>query len=96
MRFDPDVMYYGARLNLSNAGTVAPQTVCEGCLGSACLVLNSVLIQRQPGAAGGDVLIGQPGPGDANFATWRGGSDAGCRAVPVRAVTWGQVKSLYR
>ena len=96
MRFEPDVMYHGARLTISNVGTVAPQTVCAGCSGSACLVLNSVLIQRQPGAAGGDVFIGQPGPDDANFATWQGGSTAGCVAVPVRAVTWGRVKSLYR
>jgi len=95
MRFDPEVMYYGARLTISNVGTVASPT-CAGCSGSACLVLNSVLIQRQPGAAGGDVFIGQPGPGDANFATWQGGSSAGCVAVPVRALTWGRVKSLYR
>ena len=96
MRFDPDVMYYGARLTISNVGTAAPQSVCQGCPGPACLVLNSVLIQRQPGATGGDVFIGQPGPGDANFATWQGGAGAGCTAVPVRAVTWGQVKGLYR
>jgi hypothetical protein len=96
MHFDPGVMYYAARLNISNVGTVAPQAVCAGCLGSACLVLNGVVIQRQPGAVGGDVFIGQPGPGDANFATWQGGSSAGCTTVPVRAVTWGRVKSLYR
>jgi hypothetical protein len=96
MQFDPGVMYYGARLAISNVGTVAPQAVCAGCSGSACLVLNSVLIQRQPGAVGGDVFIGQSGPDNANFATWQGGSIEGCRTVPVRAVTWGRVKSLYR
>jgi len=96
MRFDPDVMYYGASLVIGNARTVAPQAVCAGCAGSACLVLNSVLIQRQPGASGGDVFIAQPGAGDANFATWQGGATEGCRTVPVRSLTWGQIKSLYR
>jgi hypothetical protein len=83
--------YDGARLVLSNARTSS----CTGCLGAACLVLNSVRILRQPGAIGGDVLLTTPGFGDANWAYWQGGT-ANCSLVPVRKMTWGQVKGLYR
>jgi hypothetical protein len=62
----------------------------------ACLVLNSILVRRSPGAVGGDSFVSTPGPGDANRATWQG-TGADCSAVPVRRQsTWGAVKSLYR
>jgi hypothetical protein len=92
---DSSSMYLGARLSLSNALTVGV-TSCGGCLDPACLVLNSILVRRQPGATGGDVFLGVPGPDDANWATWRGGTGADCAAVPVRSVTWGRLKGLYR
>jgi hypothetical protein len=44
---------------------------------------------------GGDLLLDTPGPEGANRATWQG-SGADCDAVPVRARTWGLLKSLYR
>jgi hypothetical protein len=88
-------MYYGARLSLRNGNTAPPQTVCFGCSGSACLVLNSILVRRLPGAPGGDVTLVEPGAGNANFATWQG-TTADCFQVPVRNRTWGQIKSLYR
>ena len=59
-------------------------------------MLNSVIVKRQPGTAGGDVILGEPGPGNANWATWQGGSGANCATVPARAVTWGRLKGLYR
>ncbi len=81
--------YYAARLMLENDGT----TSCLGCMEGACMVLNSIEIVR----LGRDpVVLTAPGPGQANWVTWQGGGGASCSAVPVRSVTWGQVKSLYR
>ena len=91
-QLDASSMYYGARLTITNVNT----TACTGCAGPACLVLNSVIVKRQPGTAGGDVILGEPGPGNANWATWQGGSGANCATVPARAVTWGRLKGLYR
>ena len=91
-QLDASSMYYGARLTIANANTAT----CTGCAGHACLVLNTVVVKRQPGAPGGDVPIDVPGPANANWATWQGGSGADCAAVPVRPVTWGQLKGLYR
>ena len=81
---------------MGHALTTGEGTVCGGCAGSACLVLNGMWIRRQPGAVGGDVLLSEPGTGQANWATWQGGTGADCAAVPVRAVTWGRLKGLYR
>ena len=92
----PAEMYYGARLTITNIGTVSPGNVCPGCGEPACLVLNSILLRRQPGAQGGDVFLAAPAPANGNFATWQGGTGADCLAVPVRPVTWGRLKSLYR
>jgi hypothetical protein len=95
-QLDATSMYYAARLTILNLNTVPPEAVCQGCGSPACLVLNGIIIRRQPGAAGGDVYLSTPGEDNANFATWQGGAGANCAAVPVRAVTWGRVKSLYR
>lgn len=88
-------MYYAAVLTITNDLTVGG-TACGGCAGPACLVLNSILVRRQPGTAGGDIYVTVPGPDGANFATWQGGAGANCVTVPVRPVTWGQIKGLYR
>lgn len=69
---------------------------CAGCLAPACLVLNGITIRRLPGAPGGDVIISSVGAGNPNWVTWRGGAGADCSLVPVRAVTWGRIKTLYR
>lgn len=92
---DGTSMYYAARIQLSNAGTVGTSS-CGGCAQPACLVLNSILVGRVPGSPGGDYFLQVPGAGDANWARWQGGVGADCAAVPVRNVAWGQVKSLYR
>ena len=93
---DATSLYYAAKLTLTNNNTVAPATVCDGCLGTACLVLNSIIVRRQPGAIGGDITLTVPGPGEATYATWQGGAGADCALVPVRAVTWGRIKGMYR
>lgn len=95
VHLDSTSMYYAARLTLTNALTDGA-TSCAGCLHPACLVLNSILVRRQPGAVGGDVFLSVPGPNDANWATWQGGTGANCSAVPARTVTWGRLKGLYR
>jgi hypothetical protein len=92
---EADRVYYAARLVLTHALTTGG-TVCAGCAQPACLVLNGMWIRRQPGAAGGDVQLSAPGTDPANWATWQGGEGADCAAVPVRAVTWGRIKGLYR
>jgi hypothetical protein len=90
--------YYAARFSLDYAKTVDGGS-CAGCSGAACLVLNAVLLgrpPRPPGVPGGVVLLDTPGPGNPNWVTWQGGSGADCNSVPVKRVTWGRVKALYR
>ncbi len=86
-----DTMYYAARVVFGNDRTGS----CPGCQAPACLVLNSILIGRLPGAPGGDLVLDQPGAQGSNQATWHG-QGADCAAVPVKAHTWGALKSLYR
>jgi hypothetical protein len=59
-------------------------------------VLNSIEVERTAGAPGGNILLQSPGPGNANWAQWNGGQGADCALVPVRKVTWGRVKGIYR
>ena len=92
---DSEGTYYAARLTITNTRTIGTGA-CAGCLQPVCLVFNSITVLRQPGAAGGDQFLSEPGPGQANWATWQGGLGADCVAVPVRAVTWGRIKGLYR
>jgi hypothetical protein len=90
-RLEASTMYHAVRLVLRNQRT----SQCPGCALPACLVLNSILVGRLPGAPGGDLLIQTPGPDLANRATWQGGAGE-CAAVPVRPGSWGRIKSLYR
>jgi len=89
---DGTSMYYAARIILANSRTVG---TCSGCAEAACLVLNSIIIGRTEGS-GGNYFLQTPGPGEANWALWQGGSGASCAAVPIRNRTWGRVKGLYR
>ena len=91
----PGPTYYAMSLTISDAHTVDPNG-CPGCLTPVCLVLNSIALRRQPGAAGGDVLVDSPGGAGANWATWQQGTGADCAAVPSRRVTWGRIQSLFR
>lgn len=90
-RLEAGPMYYAAKLLFRNSRT----SLCDGCLEPACLVLNSILVGRLPGASGGDVLLQASGPNQAQRATWQG-TGADCDAVPVLPRTWGAIKSLYR
>lgn len=91
----PDTTYHAVRLVLSFDRTTG-LVVCSGCVPSACLVMNSILVRRLPGALGGDIQLVVPGPTNSNWATWRASGTGLCSAVPVRPATWGQIKSLYR
>lgn len=68
---------------------------CPGCMAPVCFVFNSAEVHRVPGAPGGDPPpFVTASPTNGNQATWAGG--IGCAAVPARARTWGQIKTLYR
>ena len=92
---DGTSMYYAARITLKHDRTTGAGS-CSGCEGSACLVLNSIIIGRLAGSTGGNHFLQMPGPGEANWARWQGGGGANCAAVPVRNRAWGQLKGLYR
>ena len=93
--FANDTSYLAIRLVLSYDRT---QNIgaCAGCTFTTCLVFNSVLVRRLAGAAGGDITLSQPGPGNSNWATWRlADTGVSCAMVPVRNLTWGRIKTLY-
>ena len=72
--------------------------VCAGCALPACIVFNSLELNQSVGSPGGDIII-LTGAAVRNFITWQGGAVGGngCPLeVPVRNVTWGRVKSIYR
>jgi len=72
--------------------------VCAGCSSPACLVMNELSLYQTVGAAGGDIIT-YTTAATRQYLTWQGGAigGAGCPAtVPVRNVTWGSIKSLYR
>jgi hypothetical protein len=83
--------YNAVRLVLTSTRTDS----CSGCPSAACLVLNSILLNRSPAAVGGNRFVSTPAPGAGNWATWQG-TGADCAAVPVRRTSWGSIKSLYR
>lgn len=92
---DATSSYYAARIIIKHAKSSGDPS-CAGCDAGACLVLNSILIGRLPGAPGGDYVLQIPGGGAGNWAHWQGGGGANCAAVPVRNRAWGQLKGLYR
>jgi len=92
---DATSVYYGLKLVIGNLFTYGFGS-CAGCSEPACLVLNSIEIERTAGAPGGDLFLQTPGGGNGNWARWGGTPATDCTLVPTRAVTWGRVKSLYR
>lgn len=91
LSLDATHQYYGLKLILDNANL----TICGGCTTPVCLVLNSIWLRR-PSIVGGDMLLTQPGPLGANWASWRAENTPDCQSVPVHRTTWGLLKSLYR
>jgi hypothetical protein len=73
-----------------STGTIA----CAGCDAGACLVLNSVQLLRAPGSPGGDPVYSDPITPAGQQVTWQAG--APCKSVPVRRVSWGRIRALYR
>ena len=95
---------YAFKMVVNNAKTVGPGS-CAGCQDDLCLVLKSILIHQTPGTPEGDRWLGNPDL--SQVAAWQGGSWSwnhlqpggvctGDCPTPVRARTWGQIKSLYR
>ncbi len=64
---------------------------CAGCGQMACLLLNSIKLDRPVGV--GDVFL--TAPLFRNFVIWQPVAGT-CFGDPVRRTTWGSVKSLYR
>lgn len=76
---------------------------CAGCSTPACIYLRSVEVFLLTGTTAAVTLTSPVNGTDANTATWQSGAGvpalpggACSGAVPVRASTWGEVKSLYR
>jgi hypothetical protein len=92
---DATSVYYAVRLTIQNTYATGA-AACTGCRDGACLVLNSIEVERTQGAPGGDLFLQTPGSGNSNWALWRGAVGADCTLVPARNMTWGRVKSLYR
>lgn len=88
--------YYFFRLTLSHVKATGNGS-CGGCATKACLVLE--LIELSDPSLGPDHLTLNT-PIFRQYVTWQGGQ-SNCPGVdqtpvPVRASTWGLVKSLYR
>ena len=83
--------YYAVRFAFQND----PGSMCPGCQAAACLLLNSIRLVRIPGAVSGDVVLDTAADVASNRVTWQSAS-ATCNAVPVRRLSWGQIKMLYR
>lgn len=87
------VEYFSCNVVITNAKSV--NSACTGCSTPVCLVLNSVKVTTPTPLAGTDVTISGATTAGSNEITWQG-AGANCASVPVRNVTWGAVKALYR
>lgn len=94
VRIEGGTSYYAALVQIALQRTMGPAS-CLGCLAEACLVLNSIQVQRLPGTLPETVVLEPTVAGTPGWATWQ--NDGGlCGVVPVRNRTWGAVKTLYR
>ena len=89
---------YYFKASFSNAKTTGTGS-CAGCTDGACIVLNSLELDQQPGVEGGNTII--TNPLDSQYVLWQAGGNSvtpgGCpQATPTKNATWGSVKSLYR
>lgn len=78
------------RFNLNSQKTVGTPS-CAGCTEPVCIVLNSVNITTVGNLNNRLCSGGAP----LDRVTWQG-AGADCQSVPVKNVSWGRVKSLYR
>ena len=87
----PGHEYFAGALVLSNKGTLG--TECSGCATPMCLGCNQLRVYAGDGSS--FEFLG--GPLARNWVGWQGRSVVTCPSeVPVRARTWGAIKSQYR
>lgn len=82
------VEYYGFRATINFSKTVGIGA-CAGCTIPVLIVLNEIRSAQNNGVTEIDTT-----PVSNACVSWQSGS--GCQIVPVRNVTWGAVKSMYR
>src|SRR5262249_29879171 len=86
---------YYFKVTYTNTKTVGA-TGCAGCLDGACIVFNSIELDKNPGLGNTELS----NPLNRQFVTWQAGGagvTGGCpQATPTQNKTWGSVKSLYR
>lgn len=102
VRIEKGVNYFGFRLRFSTRNATAAGGACAGCEERVAIVWNQAWLEADT-TLPPDCLAPHTrttilyGPGLAGqCATWNGASAGACAALPVRAVTWGRIKSLYR
>jgi len=83
---------YAFKLTIDNRRTTGLGS-CAGCGTGVCIAVNSMkFIQVAPL---GDIVL--TSPATRAHATWQGGTEIDCYlATPVRDMTWGRIKTLYR
>ena len=85
----PDGVWAIGRWTINNARTLGTPS-CAGCATPVCIVFNSVNI----------TVVGNTNnrlvTGGVNDRITFQGAGADCNSVPVKNVSWGRVKSLYR
>lgn len=94
--------YFDFNLTITNTKTVGTGS-CDGCSVPVCIAFTSIKFSTSDGQSYFWSTVSGPAVPGSNFVTWQGGGSpttwrgTGCpRATPVRASTWGAVKSLYR
>lgn len=88
--------YYFARIRIDFEKSTGTGS-CPGCLDPVCFVLPALNLGQPGGGADGYITITTPGI--RQYVKWQSADDSstGCFLyTPVRATTWGAVKSLYR
>lgn len=90
-----DSEYYAFSLALDRSKSVG-SGACAGCTDGACIVLSYIKLTRLE--IHGDVYV--VSPITRHYVQWQSGGNIGGNCppmhTPVRASTWGSVKSMYR
>jgi hypothetical protein len=84
--------YYACRIDIGRSKTTGTGS-CAGCTVYACIILNSIQLFQPPALAFDPILSN---PIDRYFVWWQNGVPGCPGIVPVKATSWGQLKSLYR
>jgi hypothetical protein len=81
--------YYGFHLRLSTGNREA----CATCGAPAALVWNSAQLYSTTIPV---VTLSGPSAKGTAYCAWIGDAVSGCAATPVRNITWGKLKTMYR